>query len=257
MVTAPLFRNDELAFAILLAIGVQVGFLALLAFGEAKAVVGELSDENRRPIAIAVTPELDLPGGTLKGPGGKRSNVPSMWQRKSSKKSALPSTKADQTLAGMTSAKVEGDAGPQSDAASDAVDLPFEGGLAGDASGPFGFPDGGGPPDEEKARAIVLYRGQLAAWFSSRFDVRGKVPFDTLQKLRATVVFELAPDRTVTAYDVTKGSGNDVFDDRLYRDMASVVASKVVLPPPPDKYPDILPPKVTVVFSCTVKTQCE
>jgi hypothetical protein len=254
--TARLFQPAEIVFAFLVAIGVQIGFLAMLALGEAKPVHGDLTDENARPISVAITPELDLPAGQLKGPGGKKTNVPSMWQRKAPQThAALPSTKADPTLAGSTSAKVLADAGPPSD--SSGIELPFEAGTGGEAGGPFGFPDGGGPPDEEKARAIVLYRGQLAGWFSARFDIRGKVPFDTLEKLRATVVFEIAPDRTVTSYDVVKGSGNEVFDDRLYRNMASVVAGKAVLPPPPDKYPEVLTPKVTVNFSCTVRAQCE
>jgi len=254
-----LFRPIEIAFAFAVAICVQVGFLVLLALGDAKPVRADLSDENSRPIAVAITPELDLPEGELKGAGATKKNVPSMWQRKAPQNnSALPSTKADPSLAGLTSAKVLADAGPPSDAIGDAIELPFEAGSGGDANGPFGFPDGGKAPDEEEARAIVLYRGQIGGWFSSRFDIRGKVPFDTLQKLRATVVFEISvADRTVISYDVVKGSGNEVFDDQLYRNMASVVASKAVLPPPPDKYPNLLHGRETVVFSCTVQTQCE
>lgn len=251
-----LFRPGEIVFAFLVAVAMQVGFVLLLAMGDPKPVHAEISDENARPIAVAITPELDLPAGQLQGPGGKPQKVPNMWQRKAPTHSALPSTKADPTLAGVTSATVTADAGPLTDAWGDAVDLPFEGGTGGDGA-PFGFPDGKGDADEERARAIVLYKGQLAAWFSARFDIRGKVPFDELKGLRARVVFEIAPDRTVTSYDVVKGSGNEVFDDRLYRNMASVVAGKAVLPPPPDKYPDILGTRETVEFSCTVKSSCE
>lgn len=252
------FPKRDVYLAVFVAVVVQGAFVALLARGEPKEVLVELSDDNAKPVSVAITPVPDdLPMLKL---GGKKQpgKLPDMWLKpKKSQKSSgdqAPSTKAD-TEHPATS---KGDAGVANDAQS--LDP-----IAGDASSdPVAQNEGsaagsklGTETDPLKAHAVDQYRAQLDAWFSARFNIRGKVPWDKLKGLKATVVVDVSPDRKVSGYDVVSGSGDDVFDDQLYRDLAKVQVSGAVLPPPPENYPDILGSKLRLSFRCSVRTACE
>ncbi len=263
-----LYPTGDLAGATVLAIAVQVAFFASFSLGGGKdgkpMVVADLSDEAARPVSVAIQPVPDdLP---LLNLGGKKqpSALPDMWQKKPQPKAseakkdeaAAPSTQA--SLDTASSAKVTADAGPPNDAesldpiAGDAATDPTaanEGSAAGSKNGT--------ETDPLKAHAVDQYKAQISAWFAARFNIRGKVPFDTLKTLRATAVIDVTPDRRVGGYDVVKTTGNDVFDDQLYRDLAKVQVSGAVLPPPPENYPDILGSKLRIEFKCTVQAQCE
>lgn len=257
----PTFPRSDVAVAFAIAVLVQGAFVVLLSRGEPKPVLVDLSDENARPVSVAITPVPDdLPLLKLGGqqvPG----KLPDMWQKpKASPKEAkkegesTPSTKADTEHAPANPS----DAGPPSDAAS--LDP-----IAGDAAtDPVSQTPGsaagskmGTEADPLKAHAVDQYRAQLDAWFSARFHIRGKIPFEKLKTLKATVTIDVTPDRRVGGYDVFPGSGDDVFDDQLFRDLAKVQVSGAVLPPPPENYPDILGTKLKLVFRCTVKAACE
>jgi hypothetical protein len=242
-----------------IAVLVQGGFIALLSAADLKPVLASLSDDNAKPVSVAIVPiPDDLP--MLKA-GGKPAALPDMWKKppkavqKKTDEGAPPSTKADPNAPPTTPS----DAGV---ATTDATALDP---VAGDAStdpntASSGFAtgsDSGTSLDPAKAHAINQYRAELNAWFSARFNIRGKIPFDTLKTLRATVTVTVTDDRRVGGYDLWPGSGNDVFDDQLLRDMAKVQVSGAVLPPPPENYPDILGTKLKLTFSCTVKASCE
>lgn len=245
------------AIALGLAAAVQVGTVLLFRLGEPKPVIVDLSDDNAKPVSVAITPiPDDLPLLKL---GGKTGKLPDMWMKPKAaqqKKTAgdQPSTKADKEHAEKTS----GDAGVANDASS--LD-PIVGDAATDpnaaSSGNPAGSDAGKEIDPAKAHAVDLYRAQLNAWFSGHFNIRGKVPFDKLKTLKATVVVTVTSDRKVSGYDVVGGSGDDVFDDQLYRDLARVQASGAVLPAPPESYPDILGQTLRLSFSCKDKSACE
>jgi hypothetical protein len=102
-----------------------------------------------------------------------------------------------------------------------------------------------------------LYRAQLASWFLSRFNIRGKVPFDTLRGLRAVASVSVGPDRTVTGSSLVSPSGNSVFDVEVRATLSSVQSSGAVLPAPPPMYPDVLGQTISVSFQCTIRSLCE
>lgn len=257
---ARIFPKTDIVFATIVALIAQFGFVAMFKLGQAKPVVVDLTDENAKPVSVAITPMVDdLPMLKL---GGKKQpgKLPDMWQKpkaaaKKSEGEQVASTKADTEHAPTT----HSDAGVANDAASldpiagDAATDPNSN-TAGSAAGV----DGGKEEDPLKAHAKDQYKAEINAWFSARFHIRGKIPFDTLKGLHARVAIDISADRKMSGYDVLGvGSGNDVFDDQLYRDLAAVQASGAVLPPPPENYPDILGSKLFLDFRCTVKAACE
>lgn len=251
-----LFPRRDVAVALGIAVAVQGGFVALLARGAPKDVVVDLTDDHAKPVSVAITPVIDdlplLKLGGKKQPG----KLPDMWLKP--KKSAKASGESAPSTAADPNAPSKGDAGVANDAqsldpiAGDASSDPVaqnEGSAAGSKSGT--------EVDPLKAHAIDQYRAQLDAWFSARFHIRGRVPWDTLKALKATAVIDVTADRKVGGYDVVSGSGDDAFDDQLYRDLAKVQASGAVLPPPPENYPDILGSKLRLSFRCSVRSACE
>lgn len=252
---ARLFPTGDIVLAGALTILAQGSFIALLAAGEAKPVVADVSDDNSKPVSVSIVPiPDDLP--TLKL-GGKPSTLPDMWQKPKAAQQkgseSTPSTKADAARAPTN----KSDAG-----VSDAVSVdPIAGDAATDPNaseaGSAAGSKTGTETDPAKAHAIDQYKAQLNAWFSARFNIKGKVPWETLKTLKAIVVIDITPDRKVGGYDVVKGSGNEAFDDQLYRDLAKVQVSGAVLPPPPENYSDILGTKQRLSFQCTIQAACE
>lgn len=251
------YPRRDVIFAFGVAIVVQGSFIALLARGEPKPVLVDLSDENAKPVSVAIVPVPDdLPMLKL---GGKKQpgKLPDMWLKpKATQKKggdSTPSTKADTENAPKNAGDAGvGDAQSLDPVAGDASTDPVaqnEGSAAGSKTGT--------ETDPLKAHAVDQYRAQLDAWFSARFNIRGKVPWDKLKDLKATVVVDVTPDRKVGGYDVVKGSGDDTFDDQLYRDLAKVQVSGAVLPAPPENYPDILGTKLRLSFRCSVRAACE
>lgn len=100
--------------------------------------------------------------------------------------------------------------------------------------------------DPLKARAVDLYRMKLIGWFKQGFaSPSEEVPCAILRELRASVNARLAPDGSVSSYDMIS-SGNAIFDARVRRVMDARVGQKV--PPPPPNYPDILDDVVHPTF---------
>lgn len=274
---APPFLRREIALATVASIAAQLVFVVVLLLPPPEPVEVDLSDENARPIAVAITP---IPLLKL---GQKKPSLPSRWQRAirpaTKHPAATPDNGAPSTLADPNAEPVRpidggirtkpADAGPAeiSDAASatsQATDASPLGTLDGGASTPgsdqLGAENGspnGTETDPLKARAADIYRAQLAAWFAARFQIRGKVPFEELQKLQASVVVSTSGERRVTGFSITKPSGNAAFDEAVRASLNQVQSGGVELPAPPPAYPEMLRRSVPVSFRCTVRSQCE
>ena len=87
--------------------------------------------------------------------------------------------------------------------------------------------------------------------------IKGKIPFDELQKLRGEVIVSIGEDRHVGGHSVTRLSGNAVFDAEVEATLTRIRASGAEVPSPPPNYPDLLGRTVTVGFRCTTRSQCE
>jgi hypothetical protein len=102
-----------------------------------------------------------------------------------------------------------------------------------------------------------MYRGQLDGWFSSRFMIRGKIPFEQLQHLRATVVVDVDASRQVTGFRIVKPSGDPIFDGELTRSLSGIQGSGATLPAPPEARPELLGQHITLSYSCASRARCE
>jgi len=277
-VTVPraVFLPREFAVAGFVAVLAQASFVALFLLPPPPAVIADVSDDNAKPIAVSITPVALLKKGD-KNPG----RLPASWQRakapppsaaatKDQGKNSLPSTKADPAGAPPALLPDAGFLRPVDSANPQGADAP---GLSGSAtptgsatSGPMsassvlGAANGsadGTETDPLKARAADMYRAQLASWFASRFQIRGKVPFDTLKTLSASVVVQVSPERRVTGFSLSRPSGNAEFDEEVRGTLTRIQSSGTELPAPPPAYPEILARQVPVSFRCTARSQCE
>jgi hypothetical protein len=271
----PNFLGPEVLVAGFVALAAQAVFVALFTAGEATPIKADISDENSKPISVAITPVVnDLPLLKLGGKP-KPGQLPDMWKKKPPPKAVktsqneaenaiTPSTKASDDVSSIpdgavteaavapTDAEVVGAADPNlADAPPSDVDPNLNG--PGSAAGS----ELGTETDPLKAQAVDQYRAELVAWFQARFNIRGKIPFDVLKSLSAHVVAQIGGDRKVSGWSLTNGSGNDVFDATVKSTMDGIVASGAVLPPPPPAYPDILKSSLPVGFKCTIQKFCE
>lgn len=259
MTVAGAFRPHELFVASLSAIGAQLGLVALFLAPPPPPAEADVSDENAKPIAIAVTPVLLLKQGST-SPG----KLPTSWERKAGPPPktdvAQPSTQADPQNAPKT--RLDAGVVSTSDAQAGPASTTAQAGDAGPGEGPAGpgVPNGspnGTEIDPLKGRAADQYRAQLAGWFLAHFMIKGKVPFEELQKLRGEVVVSIGEDRHVGGHSVTRTSGNAIFDGEVEATMNRIRASGAEVPAPPPNYPDLLGRTVTVGFRCTTRAQCE
>ncbi|MFO0638926.1 MAG: hypothetical protein U0183_06925 [Polyangiaceae bacterium] len=258
MNAAATFRPYELAMAFAAATFAQALFAGLFLLPTPEHREAAISDENAKPIAIAVTPVPLLKKGSLT-PG----KLPTAWERQApaAQKTdvAQPSAQADKDAPSKAKldagvAAHDAQAGPQALAASG------DGGPGEPGGSTPGVPNGspnGTETDPLKGRAADAYRGQLAAWFLAHFMIKGKVPFDELQKLRGEVIVSIGEDRHVGGHSVTRLSGNAVFDAEVEATLTRIRASGAEVPSPPPNYPDLLGRTVTVGFRCTTRSQCE
>lgn len=127
-------------------------------------------------------------------------------------------------------------------------------------AGPAGPPasaTAGGDGDPLAAQQAGMYRGQLDAWFSSRFQIRGKIPFDQLKGLHASAVVTVDASRQITGFQIVKPSGDPIFDGELKRALAAAQSGGATLPAPPEAHPELLGNQVSLSFSCTSRARCE
>jgi hypothetical protein len=259
----------EIAVGLMIALMAQLGGLFLLKTGGGTALMADISDERARPMSVSITPVVDdlplLKLGTKKQPG----RLPDRWiapravERTTA--AAFPSPKAAPVPHAIPTVAVA-DAGQKPPTRDTEIvkqaDILLQVPEAGPApvSTVEGAPDGvkeGTETDPLKAHAVDLYKSQLTSWFMRRFEIRGKIPFDTLKTLRGSAVVTIGPERTVTGYTITRPSGNATFDDQLRSSLDGIVASGGELPAPPQNYPDILKTTQSLDFRCTIRSACE
>jgi hypothetical protein len=108
-----------------------------------------------------------------------------------------------------------------------------------------------------RARALDMYRSELVTWFMSRFEIRGKIPFDTLKGLQAVVSVRVMPTHQIGGYDLAEPSGNAVFDAEVRGALERIEASGATIPPPPPLYPNALGSSLSIRFACSVRSRCE
>lgn len=258
----------DVLLAGVIAIVVQVATLSVLRISGG-APLKSPSDEPQ-PMVVAINPVLDAPRLPALKLGSKPqpNKLPDMVDTPRPVERALatatPSTKADPTPQAIPTTKVSDAGAPPPDAeVAKEVDNPVP--PSDDPRPPAvsnteGAPDGvrgGTETDPLKAHAVSLYRAQLDSWFSSRFRIRGQIPFETLKTLRASVVVNVSSSRTVDSFRIVSPSGDEIFDSKLRASLEAIQSSGAELPPPPPMYPDILGQTLSLSFSCTNRRLCE
>jgi hypothetical protein len=263
------FSPLEVGMAILVALAVEGGSLWMLRTGGGTPLHADISDERSRPISVAITPVVDDAPLLKLGSKIDPRKLPDRWVAprpvERATPAAFPSPAAQHTPAAIPTTRVA-DAGqkppsPTADLIKE-VDLSVAMPEAGPSpvSTVQGAADGvkeGTETDPLKAHAVSLYKQKLNDWFSSRFPIRGKIPFETLKTLHATVSITFGSDRTVASFRMTNPSGNAVFDDTLHSSLSNIQSSGIEVPPPPPMYPDILGESRAFFFNCKDRSRCE
>ena len=255
------FDSQELVIAVAVALLAQLLFVATFQLPPPKLVQADISNDNGQAIAVSITPVLKL---------GSKTPTADAWQRKKSTApkaeptAALPSPLADKTPQAIPSTHV-----PDAAVAPVTVDAAMpdqptttasiEGGAVATAASTQGSEQGaanGTETDPLKARAADMYRAQLAGWFASRFQIRGKVPFETLKTLHASAAVTVT-DRHVVGFSITRPSGDPTFDAEVQATLSRIQSGGAGLPAPPPMYPEMLGATLPVGFQCSIQKQCE
>jgi hypothetical protein len=247
----PVFKGREVALAALLALLVEGGMLLLWVYaGAGSAHVAAAPEEGPKEIPIAVKPVVDETP-LLKLGGKKKAKLPDMWKKQAPvqrfEETSAPSAKASKTPEAIPSSKLtplDASAPPPDAEVAKQVDQQLTD-AAPDAAPTVegeGTADGvkeGTEADPLKARAVSAYYGKLQGWFNARFRPPSEgAPCAELKKLGASVVVNVAGDRSVGGYSLVKPSGNPEFDARVRTMLDGAKGEQ--LPPPPPLYPDIL-----------------
>ncbi|HXN33622.1 MAG TPA: hypothetical protein VN894_17255 [Polyangiaceae bacterium] len=256
------FDAQDITIACAAALLAQLLFVAAFSLPSPELVQADISNDNAQPIAVAITPVLRL--------GSKSpSKMPSEWQRRrpaaAKSQAAVPSPQAEKTLEAIPKTRV-----PDSGAAPAVVDAgraepasltaPPEAGAATTVASAEGSEQGaanGTETDPLKARAADMYRAQLAAWFAARFQIAGKIPFDTLKTLQAVVSVTVTDDRKMGSFSVGKPSGDPTFDAEVDATLVRIQSSGVELPAPPPMYPEMLGKSLSIKLHCNDRKRCE
>jgi hypothetical protein len=259
------FDAQDVTIACLVALLAQLCFVAGFSLPSPKLVQADISNDNAQPIAVAITPVLKLGSKT---PG----KLPSRWQRRPPvaaktppPQAALPSTQAEKTVEAIPKTSVpDASIAPLADASvhQEQANLTalVDSGAPATVASTEGSEQGaanGTETDPLKGRAADMYRSQLAAWFAAHFQIRGKIPFDTLKSLHAAAVVTVTADRKVGSFTVVKPSGDSTFDDEVRATLTRVQSGGVELPAPPPMYPELLGQSLPVGFQCSVRKLCE
>ncbi len=262
---AGVFRPTDVVIAVVSTAGVQVALFLAFFSTSSSAVRANISDDNARPIAVAITPVSSIPG-TPHHTG----KIPRAWRRHprsaASTEPSAPSHKiVPETTKPPEPAETDETTKPAEPPPANSQDSEQPGPPASDDASPFeesGEESGDGESDGDdanglKTRAINIYRLELVAWFMSKFEIRGKLPFDTLKNLRAVAAVSVSPDHTVTGYRLAVESGNPVFDEQVRSTLTKIQESGAPLPPPPPLYPELLGSTLSVSFKCSARKDCE
>jgi hypothetical protein len=265
------FEPHEVLLSIAFSTGMVVSFFMLMVVaGQSGASVKAVEPPPPAAVPISVKPVLDdLP---LLKQGGKkvRPKLPDMWRKnppvKRLESASAPSPKAAKTpeaIASTPLAKPDASAPPPDAEVAKQVDQVLL--DAGPDAAPTvegeGSPDGvkeGTETDPLKARALSAYHAKILAFLNRRFVApspeEAQVSCEEAKKLSASATVTIGGDRQITAFSVSRPSGNAVFDGRVQSTLSGMVGEQ--LPPPPPLYPDILESSISARYSGN-SVQCE
>lgn len=262
MNVARAFLPSELVLAAGLAVIIESGVFLLLITASNKTHIQAKEDKPEEPTPIEVKPVLDeLP--LLKLGSKKRAKLPDMWMKKPPIKryeaTSAPSPKAPEKVdkpPDTPLTKPSAEPPPPDAAIAKKVDPNIPKVDAGPSKpqelATEGSEDGvkeGTETDPLKAFAVSQYRMKISGWFNARFKrPTDQIPCEVLKKLRASATVSVSGSRTVSAYTLSKASGNEVFDARVKATLDAIVSSGAELPPPPPNYPDVLGTSISVAF---------
>lgn len=253
------------AYALLatfVAAAAQAALLVIFGYQQ-PAVRADLDPLARDEIPVAITPVTDLPllkygaerpgsAATASPPRRNATPPPRPPSRPQPNEAPTPSPQASAEPSPSPTSEPSSDPSPDPSAGASASATE----AAPMASGsPLGS-DAGTETDPLKGRAAATYRAQLDGWFSARFHIRGKLPFEQLARLSASVVVTVA-DRRVVGFTLTAPSGDPVFDGQLRADLGAIQASSALLPAPPPAHPELLGGTVSLRFACASRAYCE
>jgi hypothetical protein len=258
---APTFDAQDLTIACSVSLLAQFAFVLVLSMPSPKLVEADISNDNAQPIAVAVTPVLKLGAKTP-------TKLPTTWQRKRPpppKQAPAPSPLAAKTPDAIPTTAKSAETAPlhptiDASTTEKPAPEPSASSQAATAASTEGSEQGaanGTETDPLKARAVDMYRAQLAAWFISHFDIRGKIPFAKLKTLAATADVHVTSDRKLGSFSVVKPSGDPTFDSEVQVTLTRIQSGGVELPAPPPMYPDLLDTGFKVRFHCTNERLCE
>jgi hypothetical protein len=247
----PDFRAHEVVLAVASAVCIQ-GLLGLVFSSASPSTVrANISDERSRPMAVSIHPVSAIPAV-----GQRKTYAPRSWQRPKSNLASLPSPDKDKQML---------DDKDESDPFEDYLGQPSPLSSATESSSPHSDTEPGSGTEAEfedvdsalRMRALAMYRSELVTWFMSRFEIRGKIPFQTLKRLQAHVTVTVTPERMIGSYDFETSSGNATFDAEVRAALDRIEVSGAAIPAPPPLYPHALGSSLSIRFACTVQSQCE
>lgn len=271
----------DFAAALALTIAIQGSFVLVFSISNSTNTRADVSDDQSKPIAVAITPVLTGEGHTL-GTSNAESKLPTVWQKPIASRShsspnptqatqpttqtppTLPPISTAQASQSPTSAPSESNntalpPDPNSVASANSTEATSTTASQTTASSSSSqAPNHGTAEDPLRQNAIALYRAQIDAWFSSRFHsrIRGKIPFEQLKALRSLVHVSVGADRKVSSYTIAP-TGNSTFDAEVQGTLSTIQANGAELPAPPPMYPDLLEKNLSIGFRCTHQASCE
>jgi len=264
------FGTDYSSFEVLVAgcvaLSVPIWSALLLSMTELgdQADVPEIAPADEIPMHVTPVVDMESPLLKLGGGKGKKIKLPEAWVKpppqpepsdddtKAGPAKAQVSTKAGKTEDDITDAGLETDRDAEAidpDAAvGDDLDAGNEG--AGGAS-MDDIPEGGGSPDGSalgtetdplKARAHSQYHGRIQAFLYQGW----RCPQGAKSECRATASVTLS-GTSITSVSF-HGCGDPAMDAAASAHANGKVGQSI--PPPPELYPDIVPPSFTITYVC-------
>jgi hypothetical protein len=262
--------RSYLAIAVVAAAIAQIGFVAIFAVGERAAVRASRDAPPPGELAVAIDAVSDLPLLKYGAANPSKAMRPAARARRGA---TTPAT----TPAPAGAATEPSPAGtlPDGPTPAGAADPPGTTSTAGAGESTAGAvladagpaaaattlgsalgSDAGTEVDPLKARAAASYRSQLDGWFSARFHIRGKLAFERLEKLAASVVVAVS-NRRVVSFTIASASGDPIFDAQLRADLNAILANGAEVPAPPPTHPELLGATVSLRFACSLRAYCE
>ncbi|MGB8332232.1 MAG: cell envelope integrity protein TolA [Polyangiales bacterium] len=212
-----------------------LALLSALVFGEMRSIFGTTVDDLP-PVPIEVIETRFVRLGKRKEPR----RLPSKEVRDAEQTAPVPQAPESEPIAAVPTGKQEkGLAKPKETRKERDEDLLSQlgeraGAISDLTKGPEleGDPDGIIEGTKSSGNDLEIYLGKLYSYFRSGWQVPTLITDEELQKLTCVIELSITKDGRVGAYEVTRPSGNEAFDESVRRRMAQ--AEGADLPAPPD-----------------------